>query len=394
MANAGGCIYKLQSLAATLRFGQLESVIYGKAKIEMTAIRNYFDVNEIDYTVESQNGFENLVVTPNRRSIINRFALKNYSTFRQMKTVVSPTIFVVFPQAGSAYNGGLVELPFSKSIDKEGEWIDSGIPKHSFIFSRLQVENFDERSPLVRHELDHAQKSLDLLDGKFSSFQIRGSSRNQEARNFFYSSRYTSEETLIILNDLIHAKEEVIKLGAARYEGLANDPSILERGALFHLTKVDQFTLALQAKAYSGFLMSIQGIAVSEDLGSMLSRGERPQFLRAAGRTWGRIFVSGLEHGREYEILVPLPNSQGVKDDRNLDTFAREVQKHWQINHDLGQFFGWVYNKITFFFEKDPAVANLFPSFLRSLQIPVEPGQRNYGPVDEEKLDNRMRQMR
>lgn len=375
-----------QESSYKIRFGHSQKDIISHSNLELAEILRTLSRRGVRSQIETSNGQSVIVITPSAESDMNRFAAKQFAERNGLKLVVAPVVFSIFPDAGAAYHRNYEQLiPLNRNLNPDMMWLESGLPDHSMILSKEQVDNFDPNAPIILHEIDHAGLNVNLTNKRPTIANIKAVSGNEAAQKSFYSGNYTAEEAFVVANDLIRARDGLKKLNISKFHGFASGAEVAG-GTTVAPTTPQQHNLFLLTYAEQGIRHSAAGVEVAKEAVESLYAGSHAEFKVVNSITWAVLLIQSSTSKRQYQLAVPLTESTGSQDPKNSSLLFSQLKLLETINQDLKVLSTWVYQTLRQF-QSNPNLSSAYPTFVNSIQLPLKPYEQGYVPYSIESLN-------
>lgn len=170
----------------------------------------YLNKKKIPYEIVDHGLFKSVLVKPGCKEKLCEISKTLAATKQGMRLSISPILAILLRDSFGAgyfgYNGTVPEFPSQESVNSDLLLVSHAVRiEHSLTINPTFIEVLDLESPIIRHELDHAnfENSRRKSGATLSSIRGRYGKGFTGAGN--YNGELNVEEVFVQFNDTLHA---------------------------------------------------------------------------------------------------------------------------------------------------------------------------------------------
>ena len=372
--------FEFKRREAPARFGRPVSEVIRRVGLEVRQVTARLDSRGVVYEVVAHRDVESIHILPDGDTDLNRLAHSWREDFEGLGLVICPLLFAIHGGAYGAFSPVSGLFPSEDDVSPDMRWLADRLPEHAILLRPDATAGVAPEAFVIRHELDHARRSLAAMHGSVSVERTAFTLHGHEALPLFFGGKLETEEIFVHAADVETARQSLLGDGIYAYPGMAASAKLA--GGLRDAHPTPRMLVAqIAMTARIGCSVADSTLDLLPQAQAALAAGARPVCKRYRAVTWGTLEFVSPSAESAVRAHVPIELGADARADLRSEAFSTNLGQLDDTVRDHRLLLEWVAETL-FRFEQDEIPASRFAGFLRTLDPPRKPGASGYRRLD------------
>ena len=360
------------------RFGIPEPELRQRVDAALRQVRATLEAEQVQYEVVTYEGMPSILILPEGDAGLNQLARSWDVELEGLKLAISPLLFLIHRGAYGAY-GPAEDRNALEHHTPDMRWLVSHLPRHAILLRPQAAHGVAPDSFLLRHELDHARRSIAERHGRATIERANVTLDGESGMQIFFGGKLEFEEVFVHAADVEDLRRRLRRAGIRTYPGLVN-PSRLSESLGEKDPSPQALLTQMEMTGRVGGAIDEQALLILPGAMRALEQGQEPTYATEHGTLWGSLEFHDPALGTPAELHLPQGNDVSGSPGPRLRAFERSFSQLQSTLRDYAQFYHWVLHTLSRFSDGDLAPER-FGHFLETTELPAPACVDGYSPL-------------